>query len=496
MATRKPMNYVLYMPETLRAESVACYGHPLVRTPNMDRLASEGARFEQCYVQYPICGPSRCSMMTGWYPHNTGCRTNEFFIHPHQPSLLRYMKEAGYQVEFHGKNDLYSQDYFPLAVTRSTGPGYTRTLGLPTHNVHRGEAIAPLGEPGYYSFLYKPHAGAAEHFEDVHTVSRAIEFLRGWRPDDPPFVLYLPLALPHPPYTVPEPYYSMYDPRDVPPLRPIGLPGVPDAHRLFRRYLELDKLPQDIFRKINAVYLGMITFTDVILGRLLQALDETGLADTTGVFLFSDHGDYGGDYGMVHKTFNTLEDVMLRVPFIARVPGMVRGHSVAEPIELFDLMATVLDLAGIEARHAHFARSLRPQLAGAAGDPERVVMADGGFGAAQLHCLEYNYMGGQLLRDPSSVYHRDVVMSRDLPDNFRSAIMLRTNTHKLVHRTHDRCELYDMRRDPRELDNLFDQPQHAELRARLERQLLDRLLETSDVTPYETDARSTPVIGV
>ena len=82
------MNFILYMPETMRAESLAPYGHPLVRTPNLSRLAEEGVRFESCYAQNPICGPSRCSMMTGWYPHLPARRwSNGYVLHPHQLSL-------------------------------------------------------------------------------------------------------------------------------------------------------------------------------------------------------------------------------------------------------------------------------------------------------------------------------------------------------------------------------------------------------------------------
>src|SRR5580700_7191897 len=110
-------NFIFFMPETLRAESIGCYGHPLVRTPNLDRLASEGTRFTDCHVQNTVCGPSRCSLMTGWPVHVRGHRSLYYFLRPDEPNLLRYLKEDGYDVYFFGKNDVFATETFPLSVT-------------------------------------------------------------------------------------------------------------------------------------------------------------------------------------------------------------------------------------------------------------------------------------------------------------------------------------------------------------------------------------------
>jgi choline-sulfatase len=482
------MNVILYMPETMRAESLACYGHPLVRTPNLDRLADEGVRFDNCYAQNPICGPSRCSLMTGWYLHVPARRwSNSSVLHPHQPSLFRYLHEAGYVVGWHGKNDLYAPDYFSLAVDRAFGhnrpPGSTRT----TFDVHQGEAVAPVGQPGHYNFLYQPYAGPREDFRDVYHVDQAIDFLRSRKPGDDPFCLYLPLSLVHPPYCAPAPYYHMYDPDQVPELRSSELPARPCFHRHTREHHELDVMPPTFFRQVNAVYLGMVTFADWIFGRLLDALDETGLAENTAVFVFSDHGDYGGDYGLVHKHPTGFEDVMVRVPLIARVQGMAAGHTVTEPVELFDVMATSLELAGIEPRHRHFARSLVPQLRGAPGDPARTVYAEGGAISSGRK--------SQYVRGPESIYHKMAEVNNEHPESRTPTTMLRTLDYKLIYRRHDQCELYDMQADPRELHNLYDNPDHAALREALERQLLQWYVDTSNVPAWEQDPRVTPTFN-
>ncbi len=111
------MNFILFNPDEMRAESVGCYGHPLASTPNLDRLAAQSTRFDQCHVQHTVCTPSRCSFMTGQYPHVNGHRTLWHALQRHEPQLLKYLKTAGYDVMWGGKNDLLSPDSFADSVT-------------------------------------------------------------------------------------------------------------------------------------------------------------------------------------------------------------------------------------------------------------------------------------------------------------------------------------------------------------------------------------------
>ena len=193
------MNLIYFFPDEMRAESVSCYGHPLVQMPNYDRLAAEGVRFENCYTQHPVCTPSRCSMMTGWYPHVAGHRTLWNLLRPHEPSLFRDLKAAGYHIEWHGKNDLYAPDCFSQAVD-----AYSHEPGG-----HAGPNPYELDDPRRYTFDYAPFPGSLHETSDMRNVQKGIDYLRGRQPGDPPFVLYLPLSMPHPPYAAPEPYHSM-----------------------------------------------------------------------------------------------------------------------------------------------------------------------------------------------------------------------------------------------------------------------------------------------
>ncbi len=480
------MNFIFFIPDELRAESVGCYGHPLAPTPNMDALAAQGTRFDQCHVQHTVCTPSRCSFMTGWYPHVRGHRTLWHLLRPDEPNLLRTMKQNGYDVRWFGKNDLLAKECFDDSVTSAEFRG-SGMFGPPAFNP---------GQPGYNSFLFKPYEGDVEEHGDYANVQGAIDYLQDRAEnegDDQPFFLYLPLVFPHCPYSAPQPWHDLIDPDDLPPLRPAGLPNRPDFHELIRSSRQLDQVDEALLRKIQAVYLGMTGFMDMLLGRLLETLEETGLADDTALFFFSDHGDYAGDYGLVEKWPSGVEDVLTRVPLIVRTPDGEAGHVVDTPVELFDVMATVLDLAGIEAEHDHFAYSLKPQLAGEGGDPDRAVFTEGGYARHEPHCFEGNPDRDQFARNKYHIYYPKGQVQQQAPDSVGRTVAIRTLDYKLVYRPTGVNELYEMTTDPQELNNRYNDLSLADVQRQLERRILDWMIDTSDVTPLaEDDARGLP----
>ena len=508
------MNFIFFIPDELRAESVGCYGNTFARTPNIDRLAAGSTRFDQCHVQHTVCTPSRCSFTTGWYPHVRGHRTLWNMLRPEDPNLLKYLKQAGYDVHWGGKNDLLSPAAFAESVTDYRIGSRSKQARPAGH----GHPPYPLDDPRYYTFLYEPLEGGIESVGDFQHVDGAIDFLRARQRGDAtgaratngsgaagasdaagdgqkPFAIYLPLSFPHCPYHAPEPYHSMFNPDDVPPLRPADLPGKPDFHCLIRQTRRLDRLNETFFKQLHAVYQGMISVTDTLLGMLLDALDETGHSEDTAVFFFADHGDWAGDYGLVEKWPSALDDCLTRVPFIARVPGaaMGRGHVVREPVEMFDVMATSLDLAGIQPQHTHFARSLVPQLRGAAGDPTRAVFSEGGYDPHEPHTFEGRAQSGALFRTPEHIYFPKGKLQQDVPESVCRTTSIRTLDHRLVRRPLGVSELYDLRADPRELHNVHGQAEHAQAQRDLEARMLDWLIHTSDVVPQEEHPRGLPV---
>lgn len=473
----KRPNLVLYQPETLRAESLACYGHPLVRTPNLDRLAREGTRFEQCHVQNPVCGASRCSLMTGWPVHVRGHRSLYHFLHNDEPNLFRYLRDNNYDVYWYGKNDLLAPDSFASSVT-DWGP-------------RPGRRPAPAnpwkpGDPHFYSFLYGP-AGDRRDTADYANIQAAIRILEQ-RDRANPFCIFLPLTYVHPPFTAPADFHDMYDPRQVPALRPPDLRNKPNFYEAIRRTRHLDRLNDQDFRKIQAVYLGMISYCDWLLGEFLEAMERTGRAKDTAFFLFSDHGEWGGDYGLVEKWPSAMDGVLEHIPLIARVPGMRGGQVSKEIVELYDVMATCLELAGIEARHTHFARSLMPQLRGNPGDPNRAAFCEGGYDVNEPQSFEP-------MADFSSsenIYYPKVALQNEHPETVTRATSITTSDFKLVARVGGGNELYDLKKDPRELHNVYGEGSYGTMQEALERRMLDWYIHTSDVVPKQLDPRGFP----
>ncbi len=486
------MNFVFFFPDEMSANTLACYGNRHVQTPNIDALAAEGTRFEHCIVQNPVCSPSRCSMMTGTYVHNRGHRTLWHLLQPDEPSLFRYLKNAGYDIGWFGKNDLYSDAYLDEVCSdiQEKRRNEEFTPSLPHKDVYTNQNAFTQEEEAYYSFLFQPARPQGEELPVDAPVGRGIDFIRSRKKGDRPFMLFLPIELPHPPYTIMERYYDMYDPAVVGKDMMPPLETKPSYEALIRKYRNLEKLPHAFFEKIYAVYLGMVSYVDYLLGLLNQALEESGLMEDTTIILASDHGDWHGTRQLVEKWPNAMDDEIVRVPLIIKTPGGAKGHLVKEQAALFDIMPTVLELAGIEPEHTHFARSLVPQLKGAAGDPERAVFCEGGYDLHEPHCFE-GWSGRKNTpgANPANVYYPKQRMQQEHPEAVCRTTMIRTLRHKLVRRTSGENELYDLLADPQETNNLYGEPACKELRLALEQQMLDWYIKTSDTVPYKEDFR-------
>jgi choline-sulfatase len=157
----KPVNFVIFNPDEMRAESLGCYGNKVAKTPNFDMFAAQGTRFDQCHTTATVCTQSRASFMTGWYTHVRGHRSLWHLLHNDEPNLLRYLKEAGYTVKWWGKNDLLAADSFNTSVTSAMH------MGGPQNG---GNAFA-FGEAGYYSFLSEAYKGNWNETADYNNVA-------------------------------------------------------------------------------------------------------------------------------------------------------------------------------------------------------------------------------------------------------------------------------------------------------------------------------------
>lgn len=514
---KKP-HLIFFNPDQFRADALGHLGNPAAVTPNLDRLAvTDGVSFRNAFCQNPVCTPSRCSFMTGWYPHVNGHRTMFHMLRTHEPVLLKTLKDNGYTVWWGGKNDLVpGQNGYDAFCDVKHQP--TEPLASNLHNID--EWRGPKEGDNWYSFhvgkLEKgdeslcdnPDDGKARadtgyrhdsddgkaradaghrHDSDWDHVLAAIEFIRN-APSDQTLCLYLPLEYPHPPYGVEDPWFSgiARDKVQEPLPEPIGWEGKPAILKGIRERQNLKGWTSERFKDLKATYYGMCSRIDHQFGLLTDALREKGIYDDTALFVFSDHGDFTGDYGLVEKTQNTFEDCLTHVPFLIKPPSWVPTKPGIRDalVELVDFPATVEALCGITPDHTHFGRSLLPLLAGTTLEHRDAVFCEGGRIHGETHCMEHG------IENPDNLYWPRVGLQQLEGPEHTKAVMVRTGTHKYVRRLYESDELYELTSDPGELHNRIHDTGLRDVLLQLKERMLTFFLETGDVVPFAPDQRN------
>jgi arylsulfatase A-like enzyme len=490
--SRRP-HIVIFNPDQWRGDTLGHMGNPAAITPNLDQLVeTDGVSFRNAFCQNTVCTPSRCSFMSGWYPHVRGHRTMFHMMRPDEPVLLRRLKEEGYYVWWGGKNDLVPaqngyDDYCTVKYQPEEG---MRPMWMTDRQEEwRGE----LGSDTFYSFYVgKLETDEEEPYydRDWSNVMGAVDMIKD-APEGQPLCIYLPLTYPHPPYAVEDPWYSLID-RDALPPRTPAPEDWSDKPSLLKGIWERQNLQswdEERWTELRATYYGMCARVDHQFGLVVRALKEAGIYDDTAIFFFADHGDFTGDYGLVEKTQNTFEDCLSRVPFLIKPPAWapVEPRVSDALVELIDFPATVEALLEIEPNHTHFGRSLLPVLAGASDTHRDAVFCEGGRLHGERHAMELESETSQV---PTGLYWPRVNLQTSEGPEHTKATMCRTHDYKYTRRLYEKDELYDLRADPQELDNRIDDPALADVLRDLKERMLTFYLETSDVVPHETDLRS------
>jgi arylsulfatase A-like enzyme len=430
-----------------RYDCVSANGHGTVETPTLDRLAAEGARFEHAYTPTAICSPERASLMTGRWP--TG---HEVFnlqgVDGGRPlprgleTFSERLADAGYANRYVGRWHLGHGD--------AGGPenfGFEEWVPPGEYQSWREEQDLPeRPDPGDCGWTGAIDPVEPEESRLAWGADRAIEHLEDLADAEAPFFLRWDTFEPHLPNVVPEPYASMYGPEAIDPWGNFGddYAGKPWIQGQQPRTWHIDDWTWDDWAPIVARYLGEITLLDHQLGRVLDRLEELGLAEDTLVVYTADHGDMCGGHGMMDKHFVMYDDVM-RVPLLARWPGEIDPGTEVEDfvIHALDLAATFCDVAGAGVPDEFAGESLRPLFGGEAGRTEA-------YGV---------YYGCQM--------------------GWFTQRMLRTERWKYVWNATAPDELYDLRADPHELENLADADPENVL-PDLRRRLADWLRDTDD----------------
>lgn len=496
---RKP-NIIIFNPDQFRAEALGHLGNEGAHTPNLDAIIEkDGVSFSNAFCQHTICTPSRCSFMSGWYPHVRGHRVQNlgqgYMLEDDEPVLLRTLKENGYLVWWGGKNDLIPggapvEKYCNYKNKPENLDGSSWGKDSETMEIKRG----PKDGNNYFSFYLGEieKDGDGEYYDrDQANVEAAVDFIKN-NEHQQPFCAFLSLTYPHPPYAAPEPWYSLIDRDSVPPRRPTpeNWDDKPTVLGELYKKQGLEDWSEEQWNELKATYYGMCSRIDYQFGLVVEALKDAGLYDDTAIFMFSDHGDYAGDYGMVEKNHNTFYDSLTNVPFIFKPTAdyQVEPGINDTMVELVDFPATVEELTGIKLEHRHFGKSLLPVAIGEKSFNKEAVFCEGGYNEGELQSIKNL---GQ--PDPDSLYgpHLTIINNEgEINKKARTrAIMVRTEDYKYVRRYYEKDELYDLKNDPEELDNLINDSDHEKVLADMKEILLDHYLDTSDVFPRKLHSR-------
>ncbi len=464
-------NFVLFIPDQLRYDAVGCFGNELARTPHIDALAARGTRFTRAYGQHSVCSPSRVSFLTGWYPHVRGHRTLGHLLQPEEPNILRILKNAGYHVAHAGlRGDTFAKGMTEESTSRFGFEVSPEMLYSPSPY----EREHPLSRAFYHGL--RERSGVSLDFDEA-VIRTAELWLQEGIPE--PFVLYLPLMFPHPPFEVEEPWFSMHDRAATPPPLAADLADKPSYMQAIVDRYGTNRLGADDWAEIRATYAGMVSRIDDQLGRINRAVDVAGFAHNTTTFFFSDHGEYLGDFGLIEKWPAGQHESLLHNPLVIASPDAAEGAVADSFAELIDIVPTLLEMAQLEADYSHFGKSLVPLLGDASLVHRDAAFSEGGFGKNEKHLLE----------QPDYPYDLKGALQNEEPLTNGRVLTIRTDRFTYCHRLYEADELYDRTQDPGECQNLAGDPKHAAVVADLRAQLLDWMCMSGDVIPWKEDAR-------
>ncbi|MDF1726270.1 MAG: sulfatase-like hydrolase/transferase [Sulfitobacter sp.] len=502
--------------DSTRADWLGCYGHPVLKTPNIDAIAARGTRFDNFHTASPVCMPNRASLLTGRYPTLHGLRYNGCSLPQNANTFVDLLAGAGYHTAAIGKSHLQpftgmppmgrteaeiaalpeawkrqGVSHYEEEPARYASPERYQ-IETPYYGYQHVDMVTSHGDRcgGHYQQWFRKNAPDWESLQDdanelPHNYScpqayrtpipedlyptayirdRAIDYLASRADEDAPFFAFVSFPDPHHPFNPPGKYWDMYSPGDF----DIALPY--EAHQnppppmkwLHDNWMEGggQETPQTAMmldnqqlKEAKALTAGMMAFIDDAVGDIMAALDQSGQADDTVVCYNADHGDYLGDFNMMLKGALPFKAIT-RVPFIWSDPNSEAGSQSDALCSTVDLAATILDRAGLEPFNGNQGQSF-------------LSATKGGDGPRSEALIEYNDGGKRLgFEKPARV----------------RALVTREWRYTL-YRDQDWGELYDLINDPNETHNLWDSAAHASVRAHLSERLNHHLTAQMDDSP-------------
>ena len=448
----QPTNMLYIISDQHNRNLLGCYGHPMVQTPNLDRLSEQGTRFTNAYTNCPICVPARASLATGRYVHQIGNWDNG---HPYigdTPSWHHRLREQGFNATSIGKLHFkgqgadhgFTEEIEPLNVVDGMGDvlGSIREQP-PFRNKRPGIREAGPGDSTYLQY-------------DQRNADNAIKWLQEHQNDEKPWCLFLSYVCPHPPYISPPDLYDIYDPDELPMPPQWRTEDWPDhpAMDYFRRFFTFDpQFPEAIVRQLNAAYYGVCTYLDRQIGRVLNTLDELELTDTTRIIYTTDHGEHLGGRGIYGKF--TMYEESAAVPFLMAGPDVPAGKVVETPVSLVDSFPTILEAVGAQQTEED---------ADLPGESLWTIAQEENRDRTVFS--EYHAIGAQ-----------------------NGAYMLRNRQYKYIYHVNNPPQLFDTTDDPEECRDFAQWSDHREILENFERELRDFIDPETVDTQAKTSQR-------
>ena len=363
--TAEKLNVLLIIADDLNCD-LGAYGNSVVKTPNIDRLAERGVLFENAHNQYPLCGPSRASFMTGMYTNQTKITRNNMNLRNSVPDVItmgQRFRQQGYQSVRIGKMFHYDN---PSAIGTSGNDdiySWDQTVnpyGRDKIEEHKINTLTPRRYGGTLSWLAAD--GEDEEQTDGIGASEAIKKLDDFAKSNTPFFLAVGFFRPHTPFVAPKKYFDLYDREkiEIPESSSQYLATLPEpAAKSIRAKKNQLNLEKERAQEIKEAYYATISFVDAQVGRLLDQLEVSGLDENTVVVFTSDHGYHMGEHG--HWQKQTLFENATRIPLIISAPNSEnKGVTSMSPVELIDLYPTLMDLTDINTPQHVVGKSLEP----------------------------------------------------------------------------------------------------------------------------------------
>jgi arylsulfatase len=443
-------NLIVFLTDQQRADTMACYGNKIVHAPNLNNLASESTIFERAYVTQPLCTPSRASLFTGMWPHSNGCTRNSIALDRGYRTFAELLEDEDYHPAYMGKwqlgDEAQRQRGFRNWISTEGVSDYSRfllSLGYAPDKPNQTFSERAVSE--------LPLAVSKPKFLERH----ACDFLQKHRQD--PFVLFVSFVEPHSPYNGPLNDEHLLE--EVELDATARLPAsdrIPLRYRLMREWQEAEavldrtRLPRLLFfgitpeeyRGMRQRYFGLITMLDQSIGAILSCLERFGLSDNTIVIHTSDHGDSLGAHHLFGK--EVMFEEAARVPYLVRMPAQRRSSKIEQPISHIDFLPTVMELLGQAIPAQCAGKSRVPLLRGEGMTPESVF-------------IEWSPNRTKVVKGTSLAPRRAIKRACD--ESTRTIVT--RDGWKLCLRDKDMNELYNLKNDPIEAENVYDSRSYA-----------------------------------